>query len=209
MHLPSHHVPNRAEDFIGPAREACRLMEQLLAATIPTGSPLKLLFHGAPGIGKSSLMQHAVSILGADKWTTHKLNGTQCKVDVLDGLAFEFRQTNLFGGYRVLWIEEVDTVPSVAQIRLLTILDDLPRETAVICTTNKKPDDLEERYQTRFHVIDLQPPTADQIHALLKQWPIDDQAARHIAEFACGNVRQALLDADIPSLQFQQQKQAA
>jgi hypothetical protein len=58
--------------------------------------------------------------------------------------------------------------------------------------------ELESRFQRRFTVVELAPPTAGDIHRLLtNRWPaIRPDIARQIATFACGNVGQALKDAD-------------
>ena len=110
-------------------------------------------------------------MLGCNKWNTIKLNGTQCKVETIEETARQLACTCLSGDWRMLWIDEADAIPPVAQVRFLTLLDDLPRGIAIACTSNCKLRDFEERFQTR------------------------EPEVVNAAHFAHGNVRQALLDA--------------
>ena len=136
--------------------------------------------------------------LNCDRWHTTVLNGTQVKIEVVEELAASLHFRELFGQYRVIRIEEVDKVPVVAQVRLLTLLDELPNQAAVVCTSNCTVGDLEDRFQSRFLLFDLAPPTSEQIEALLHKVasPLPGSVILQIATLARGNVRQALLDAD-------------
>ena len=195
--LPSTFRPQTTADFIGPAAAQAAQIERLIALAKPTGDPITVLILGPPGVGKSQLAEHFVRALGASKWSVTKFNGTQVRIEEVEELSTRWHYRDLFGDYRVLRIEEVDKVPHVAQVRLLTLLDDLPANAAVVCTSNCKLSELESRFQRRFTVIELAPPTADDIHRLLtNRWPaIRPDIARQIATFACGNVGQALKDA--------------
>jgi hypothetical protein len=120
------------------------------------------------------------------------------RIEEVEELSARRHYRDLFGEYRVLRIEEVDKVPHVAQVSLLTLLDDLPSHNAMVCTSNCKLNELEVRFQRRFTVIELAPPSAEDICQLLStRWPaLRSDTARQIATFACGNVGQALRDAD-------------
>ena len=97
----------------------------------------------------------------------------------------------------MLWIDEADEIPRVAQVRFLTVLDDLPSGVMVACTSNCALADFENRFQTRFQVFEIAPPPPQDIQKLLARIApeIPVREAGQIANFACGNVRQALLDA--------------
>ena len=196
--LPSAYKPKTPADFIGPAQKVADLIDKLLATALPTGSPLKLLLLGRPGIGKTELANYFMARLCCDRWHTTVLNGTQVKIEAVEELAASLCYRELFGQYRLIRIEEVDKVPVIAQVRLLTLLDDLPNHAAVLCTSNCTVNDLEERFQSRFLLFDLAPPTGEQIEELLQKLaaPLSAPVIKQIATFACGNVRQALLDAD-------------
>jgi replication-associated recombination protein RarA len=202
-------VPRTLDDFIGRhmiERQngdtwiGARLIAELLAQGVQLSnlnrrSPLKYLFNGRPGLGKSALVAYLQHLLGCNKWTTIKLNGTECKVEMIHEIVPQLGGTSLFGDWRLLWIDEADAIPPVAQVRFLTLLDDLPRGVAVACTSNCKLRDFEERFQTRFQAFEIAPPTAEEIISLLRRYLPDEPEVVNAATFADGNVRQALLDA--------------
>ena len=117
-------------------------------------------------MGKSALVAYLQQLLGCNKWNTIKLNGTQCKVETIQEIAQQLACTCLFGDWRMLWIDEADAIPPVAQVRFLTLLDDLPRGIAIACTSNCKLRDFEERFQTRFQAFEIAPPTTEEIVSL-------------------------------------------
>jgi DNA polymerase III delta prime subunit len=195
----SAYKPKSPADFIGSARSISLKLEKLVQSALPDGDPLKILLLGKPGIGKTALANWLMNRLGCDRWHTTVLNGTQVKIELVEEIARTLQFKELFGQYRILRIEEVDKVPTVAQVRFLTLLDDLPSRTAVICTSNCDLKDLEERFQSRFLVFNVSPPTDAEIRTLLQKLSaggLTESVISKIAAFACGNVRQALLDAD-------------
>src|SRR6266536_2952420 len=187
--LPSSFKPKSADEFIGCARQVASRLEALLAASIGDGAPLKILLLGQPGIGKSVLGDHLMRLLRCDRWHTTVLNGTQVKIEVVEELARALHYKELFGTYRLIRIEEVDKVPVVAQVRLLTLLDDLPPYSAVLCTSNCKLEDLENRFQSRFVTFQVAPPAPNEIESPLRHLAPDVPPAtiKQIATFACGN----------------------
>lgn len=202
-------IPRRLDDFIGRQiiERQCgdtwvgaRLIAELLAQGVQLAndnrrSPLKYLINGRPGLGKSALVAWLQHVLGCNKWNTIKLNGTQCKVETIEEISRELACTSLFGDWRLLWIDEADAIPPVAQVRFLTLLDDLPHGIAIACTSNCKLRDFEERFQTRFQAFEIAPPTTEEIIARLRRYLPDEPEIVNAATFADGNVRQALLDA--------------
>lgn len=195
--MPSNYRPRDASGFIGPAKAHALQIEKLVALARQSNSPLAILIIGKPGIGKSELAEHAGRCLATSKFSTVKLNGTQVKIEEVESLARSLAFRDLFGDYRFIRIEEVDKVPAVAQVRLLTLLDDMPAKTAFVCTSNCKKEDLEIRFQTRFTVIEVASPSCSDIAGLLETFgSLPANAVTRIATFACGCVRQALREAD-------------
>ena len=47
-------------------------------------------------------------------------------------------------------------------------------------------------------MFELQPPSSDEIETLLRRWIKTESAIKKITQFACGTVRIALKDADLP-----------
>lgn len=196
-------IPTAVSDFVGitntkegtGAQLAARHIERAIALARQRGNTnLKFLLNGKPGLGKSMLVNFALHLLGCNKFNTTKLNGTQVKIERLEDIATDLQFTNIFGDYRALMVDEADEIPRVAQVRFLTLLDDLPKGTVVFCTSNCKLSDFENRFQTRFQAINVAPPTQPEIAQLLARF-VDENTARQIALGAQGNVRAALLDA--------------
>lgn len=197
--MPSTYRPKAPSDFIGTAHKQAHWIDRIVKASAPLGHPIRLLMLGQAGVGKSELSNYFCSKLGADRWHVHKYNGTQLRIEVVDELARSFHYKDMFGAYRILSIEEVDKVPVLAQVRLLTLLDDLPQHTAVVCTSNCKLAELEERFQSRFTLLLVKGPDSDELASFLRlHWPaISGTDLSGILLGACGNVRQALKDADL------------
>jgi replication-associated recombination protein RarA len=168
-----------------------RIVKQAKAAN---NSAIKLLFNGPPGVGKTALALYLQHLLGCNRWSVNKYNGTQLKIELLEEMAAGLHFRSLYGDWRIFHIDEADVIPKVAQIRFLSLLDDLPAGVAVVCTSNCRLKDFESRFQSRFQAFDVIPPSPSEIEALLCDY-IDPANAHQIATFACGNVRQALLDA--------------
>jgi len=203
-------IPKSADDFVGDnivARQSgdqtgARLVAQQVAKAVRMANangqtPLKFLFNGKPGLGKSALVQYLQHLTGCTKWSTTKLNGTECKMERIEEIAGNLHYRNLFGDWRMLWIDEADEIPRLAQVRFLTLLDDLPSGVIVACTSNCALSDFENRFQTRFQAFEIAPPPPLDIQNLLVRIApeLSPRDAGQIANFACGNVRQALLDA--------------
>ena len=195
MTNPCEYRPLTAEQFIGPAQELLGIIIQIASRGIKSGLPIRILIHGDPGVGKSALLEAFLHHLAPNRWNVTKYNGTELKIETVAEFARCVQLSNLYGGYRVLRVEEVDKASPAAQVRMLTLLDDLPHHTAVICTSNKGLEDFEPRFQSRFQVFSLAAPQANQIAWLLKKFGLRKDDIARIAELACGNVRQALNDA--------------
>jgi DNA polymerase III delta prime subunit len=203
-------IPRCADDFIGDnvierqsgnltgARAITLHVEKMVRVSQKNErSPIKVLLNGKPGLGKSLIALYLQHLIGCDQWSTTKLNGTQVKIEAIEDIARTLHYKSLFSDYRMLWIDEADEIPRVAQVRFLTLLDDLPAGVAVVCTSNCQLKDFENRFQTRFQVFELAPPPIEDIEKLILRIAPDigRADARDIANYACGNVRQALLDA--------------
>lgn len=192
---PIEYKPLRPDEFIGPAKDLAMVLERIAKRSVRRGDPVKLIIRGEPGIGKSALVESFLDQIGANKWTTTKLNGTELNVEMISDWSRRLCFSELYGKYRVLWIEEVDKVNAFVQARMLTLLDDLPPNVAVISTSNKDLKDFDPRFQSRFQVFSLKAPGADEIAWLLKKFGLRKDDISRIAQFACGNVRLALFDA--------------
>ena len=198
MKLPSLYTPSSPEEIIGSAGQiAVELQRAVKDAIENDNAPIKVIFAGDPGVGKSTLANLLIKELGVtSKWAVKRYSGADVSVETVRDIAQDLHYKDLFGAYRIIWVEEADAMSDAAKTRFLLVLDDLPSSVAVICTTNAKCDDLKTRFSTRFKFYEVAVPEPHEIRALLARFGIAKRDAVQIATFACGNVRAALLDAE-------------
>jgi DNA polymerase III delta prime subunit len=205
MTTPSKFIPAAASDFVGHgdfgAATAARSLEALVAQSRQNkNASMAILFNGRPGIGKSALSRWFLyDVLGCSKFSITRLNGTQVNLDRVEDIAAGLPYRDLYADYKAVWFEECDLMTKAAQGGMLTLLDDL-NETpgnVILCTSNCALKDFEPRFSSRFTVFELQPPSSDEIETLLRRWLTTEGAIKQIAQFACGNVRTAIKDADL------------
>lgn len=187
---PPDYRPARPNELIGPAAG-------IAAALLETerGQTIKQLLFGPWGAGKTSIVNMLAGSLaiGVD---IEKVNGRMITIPMVESWLRSSCYGSLFGGWKVKQIEEADLIPPGAQELMLTYLDDLPARTAVIASSNQNLATLAERFQTRFEFVQVPAPADAELASwLTKRWQVPAAAAEFIALGACGNVRQALLDA--------------
>lgn len=190
-----NYKPTKPEQFLGPARKVAEALAKIALHRRQTGEPLKILLNGPPGTGKSSLAEFTVAQLGGTKFSTQKYNGTDVNIDKVTELRSKLSLRDMFGDFRVIHVDEADKIPHIAQVAFLTLLDDLPSQAAVICTSNCHLEEFEKRFQSRFETYTVKGPAADEIATFLRTMGVNPKAAARIAELSCGDVRAALNDA--------------
>lgn len=202
--LPSSYRPQTPADFIGPARASAEGLAKLAAAASAEGDPVCVLFLGRPGVGKSSLANFFARTLGAtSQWNfvdCRPVNGKEVNLDFILRASASWRLSSLSSGYRIFQIEEVDRITADAQVVLLTMLDQMPRRSAVIASTNRPLEHFEERFQRRFKTFQIDGPDTEELRVLLTRLGVSESSARMIAGTAAGNVGAALQDADLVCL---------
>ena len=196
--LPSQHRPKSPDDFCGTAaRRAADLLTRHVAAVLPTGDPLAYIALGNPGVGKSSLSNYFVKILGSSTWSSRTWNGARFGVEEVAKVEEFLRLKDMFGNYRVVRLEEVDHCSKAAQVALLTLLDELPKNAAVFATSNRRLGEFEERFQRRFHLLNLESPKAGEITAFLTaRFGIPAAIAAQLELGAGGNIDIAFKSAE-------------
>lgn len=144
--------------LIGPAGK----LADLFARTLGDASTVKLLLTGQPGVGKTALANAVSATLTGNPWAVESVNGRKCSLHVVAEWQRLVATSCMFGtGWRAFVVNEVDTCPADAQDLLLTFLDEMPANCALIATSNLELDKLTPRFISRLARHAGKPRTAD------------------------------------------------
>ena len=186
--------PKTSEDLIGKAKR----ISKLYCSKIESGdeNPIRLLFYGDPGIGKSTVCKIIASKLVSNMNMVRHVSAAQVTAEMIrewmNDLAY-IRQE-----WSVYWIEEVDAVNPVVEVLMLQFLDQLPKKTAVLLTSNAKMSGITTRFSSRTQAIKFDKPNIKEVSAfLIKHWKQLGAEAEKIAESNNGDVRSSLNDAQL------------
>lgn len=208
---PIEFKPRSIDDFCGPARKVAQLLQKMIAQRAPQGLPVRVLLKGEPGVGKSALAEWLTGQLATSQFNVKYFNGTEVNMDCVGQLIEDLAYRPMGGGYRCVWIDEADGIPTVAHKRFLTYMDKLKssRWNAIVLTSNEGLESFEERFQTRFQPFDVEGPSFEDLKTFLARFSNDPAIIDRVARCACGlsplskttlnaraNVRQALDDLD-------------
>jgi DNA polymerase III delta prime subunit len=191
----------KPSEFIGKTG----LIGQVLQAKIPLikrgeiTDPLerRWVFTGPPGVGKTELGKMLALQIAGHPMNVDFRMGTQVGVEVVRDWLRSAPYRPLFGDMTVRFVDELDTVPTLAVTELREYLDALPRSVMFIATTNKAVKELVEPLQTRFAVWKFDGVQTSVVADFLAQrFPeIPPATLADIARKTNGNVRAALIDA--------------
>lgn len=196
---PTCFVPSCAADFVGHAGKVAQvLMRKAERLRTNPDQPLKLLISGAPGIGKTSLVNLIASTLAAHPVAIEDVNGKEVGLELARGWTRSLAYESIFGSWSVKVVNELDRCSKDAQDMLLTYLDRMKPGHAFLGTTNLDLSSLTERFQTRFQSVRLQPPDNAALAAFLaRRWAAPISTTQMIAAGASGNVRAAMADLEM------------
>ncbi len=191
---PNDYRPVTPDELLGkPSMLAASIMHRITELKHEPGSRLKLLMHGSPGNGKSTIAKMIARALVNERSDIESTIGGDLKVDMVREWQRNLCYNSLWGGWRVKVIDEVDLVVFEAENSMLKLLDDLPEKWAIIATSNGPAEKMKERYRTRFQYVSVPSPSQDEIAAwLAAKWGAATKIANWIAAGCCGNVRDAL-----------------
>lgn len=176
---PTQYRPTKPEDFFGPARKIADQIKASANQCLKTGDPSAFLFYGAPGVSKSELARFTMRSFGVDmKWNMTKMTGLDMSVDFIRDMSQKIQMTSMCDGYRGFWFDEIDTMKRDAQVRYLTMYDDLPKNVVIAATCNSDIGELEPRFTRRFQAFEILGPTADEITGLFSLWLPENEAKR-------------------------------
>ena len=196
---PTCFVPSCPADFVGQAGKVAEvLLRKAERLRANPDQPLKLLVSGAPGIGKTSLVNLIARTLAAHTAAIEDVNGREVGLNLAREWTRSIAHSSLFGPWSVKVVNELDCCSKDAQDMLLTYLDRMRPGHAFLGTTNLDVAGLTERFQTRFQSVRLQPPENEALAAFLaRRWGAPITITRQIAEGANGNVRAAMADLEM------------
>ena len=196
---PSSFGPVCPADFAGQTGHvAAMLMRKAERLRDNPTQPLRLLVYGAPGIGKTAMVNMIARTLASHPAAISDHNGREVGLDLARDWLRSIGQSCLFGRWQVKVVNELDRCSRDAQDLLLTYLDRMGPGQAFLGTTNLDLDRLTERFQTRFLPVRLQPPENEVLAAFLaSRWNAPIDITRQIAEGANGNIRAAMADLEM------------
>jgi len=196
---PTCFVPSCPADFVGQAGKVAEvLLRKAERLRLNPNQPLKLLISGAPGIGKTSLVNLIARTLANHPAAIEDVNGREVGLDVAREWTRSLAYASMFGPWSIKVVNELDRCSKDAQDMLLTYLDRMRPGHAFLGTTNLDLSSLTERFQTRFQSVRLQPPENEILAAFLaRRWGAPITITRQIAEGAKGNVRAAMADLEM------------
>jgi replication-associated recombination protein RarA len=196
---PTCFVPSCPADFVGQAGKVAEvLLRKAERLRDNPNQPLKLLISGAPGIGKTSLVNLIARTLAAHPAAIEDVNGREVGLDLAREWTRSLAYASMFGPWSIKVVNELDRCSKDAQDMLLTYLDRMRPGHAFLGTTNLDLTSLTERFQTRFQSVRLQPPDNESLAAFLaRSWGAPIAITRQVADGAKGNVRAAMADLEM------------
>lgn len=155
--------------LIGPAASVL----EAARALVRSNDRLAILTHGNPGGGKSHLLDLlARDLTGGSPFAIEQCNGQSVSVDLVRQWRERGGYGNLFADWTVKRIDELDHAGGSASAELLTFLDYLPKNVAILASTNdygKLRAASKGRLETRFKVLRVDSPSIEQAVAYLRQ----------------------------------------
>ena len=196
---PTCFIPSCPADFVGQAGKVAEvLLRKAERLRTNPDQPLKLLISGAPGIGKTSLVNLIARTLARHPAAIEDVNGREVGLELARDWTRHLGYVSIFGSWSIKVVNELDRCSKDAQDLLLTYLDRMKPGQAFLGTTNLDLGSLTERFQTRFQSVRLQAPENEVLAAFLaRRWPAPITITRQIAEGSQGNIRAALADLEM------------
>jgi replication-associated recombination protein RarA len=145
--LTAKYRPDRIEDLVLPRRHQLHKALAFLQSPYPSAWMLA----GPPGLGKTSLALLMARAASENPYSRMTYVGPDLDSNRIRELALTLKQRPVWGGYHALVINEADSVPRLAQVRLLEMVEDMANA-VVIATANSDLDSFESRLTSRFYL---------------------------------------------------------
>lgn len=170
--------------LIGPAAKAYGVIKTLAAQR----NSVAVLLDGNPGVGKSHLLDKIALDLTGSKFAIEHVNGQSLNIQLVRDWRERACYGNLFSDWTVKRIDELDLASPAATAELLSYLDYLQPQMAILATTNdyaKLRATSKGRLETRFSRFNIGAPSVEQGRDyLISQFGLPVNAADAIARGA-------------------------
>lgn len=197
---PADWQPAGWQELVGDAYTAAAILFPKVERLFQRGTSHRYVFIGPPGCGKSALSKLLATRLAGHVTDIEKVSGKNVNADKVRAWRDTVRLGNLFGGYSVKIIEEIDAATIDASILMLDYLDEVrdSKCNAVIASSNKALEDLfpDRRLYSRFQPFVFSPVGFSEVTELLSaRFGMPQADAENIALGCDGDLRAALNDA--------------
>lgn len=193
VRLSEKYRPRRISEFVGLDRP-----KRIASKFVARPYDCSFIFHGAPGVGKTSLAQAMAEEMNAE---FHHVGSQKLTLDELERICRICAYVPMEGkAFHFVLIDEVDSASRAAQLALLSKLDstEAPKQTVWVFTCNSV-ENLEPRFisrciQVEFSTYGLSGETA--IH-LERIWQAENGSTENAPDFLriCKTVRNNVRDA--------------
>ncbi len=142
--------PTTLAEVLGQAKAV-----ELMSGFVRQPCPRPVLLHGPTGCGKTCSAKAMAHDLGADPfWGIKQVASGRLDLEKCDEIMREMRLVPMASAWRVIIIDEADTMTLRAKQILLSWLEEIGSHTVLILTTNN-PDAFTRRERSRFLEIEF------------------------------------------------------
>ena len=192
VRLSEKYRPRRISEFVGLDRP-----KRIASKFVARPYDCSFIFHGAPGVGKTSLAQAMAEEMNAE---FHHIGSQKCTLEELERVCRICAYVPMEGKrFHFVLIDEIDSASRAAQLALLSRLDstEAPKQTVWVFTCNTV-ENLEPRFISRCIRVEFSSygMSSETATYLQKVWKAEN-GGENAPDFLriCKNVRNNVRDA--------------